>query len=427
MPKQKVPDIDFTYFVLSEIKDLFDEGKIFINKSYQRGDIWKHTQKLELIKSIENRYSIGVLVLFKNDDGNFEILDGQQRLITINQYLNGELDLRNTEIIEYIELEKRDKTLIDAYCVYYLRLKSHDPDTKEEDIVQIFLRLQEGTPLNKAEKISAHRGAFKDTFLKARETHSFFSFLGKEKRFRFRQLAAEMLLIELESDFDNLVFPGLDLDSLIAALRKYERRISKKRVRLFTGNLDFLTNSLNLILTAFTPREAISFYMLVSYLRKKKADNVNLNNELNEFASEFLKNINSFSMYDEAPPKGMSKKLFVDYRTFKYESKILTTPESLKKRFNIMLKEFKRMKPFIKKDKKRLFDVEQKRKLFFRQDGLCIHCHKPLNFHVSSAHHGIAHSRGGSTKKIDKAKLMHERCHQRLEAKLAKKKRKRHS
>ena len=37
MPRQKVPDIDFDFFVLSQIKDLFAQGRIFINKVFERG------------------------------------------------------------------------------------------------------------------------------------------------------------------------------------------------------------------------------------------------------------------------------------------------------------------------------------------------------------------------------------------------------
>lgn len=82
MPKQKVPDLDWGYFTIAELPELL-KNKIFINKEYQRGFIWRASQQVELIKSIENRYSIGVLVLFINDQGQYEILDGQQRVITI--------------------------------------------------------------------------------------------------------------------------------------------------------------------------------------------------------------------------------------------------------------------------------------------------------------------------------------------------------
>ncbi|MDP2036278.1 MAG: DUF262 domain-containing protein, partial [Ignavibacteria bacterium] len=105
MPKQLVPDIDFNHFVLAEIPKLFQQNKIKINKDYQRGDIWKLNQKIELIKSISNRYSIGVLVLFNNDNNQFEILDGQQRLLTIKQYVEDSIDLSKSEIQKYSELD----------------------------------------------------------------------------------------------------------------------------------------------------------------------------------------------------------------------------------------------------------------------------------------------------------------------------------
>jgi uncharacterized protein with ParB-like and HNH nuclease domain len=177
MPQQTIPNIDFDHFVLGEIEDLFKSNKICINKSYQRGDIWKQRQKIELIESIELRYSMGVLVIFINDEKKFEVLDGQQRLLAIKSYLNGSLDLTDTDLTPYAELDSRRKIKQDAYCVYYLKLKSHDPESKEEDIVQSFLRLQEGTPLNKAEKINAYRGLFKDTFREIRESHTLFTFL----------------------------------------------------------------------------------------------------------------------------------------------------------------------------------------------------------------------------------------------------------
>jgi hypothetical protein len=362
--------------------------------------------------------------LFINDDGQYEILDGQQRLLTINGYVSGKDRLFPTaDIPKYGDLKLQEKTLLNAYCVFYLKLKSHDAESKEEDIVQTFLRLQEGTPLNKAEKINAYRGVFKDTFRAAREKNPLFTYLGKEKRFRWRQLAAELLLIELEGDFENRIFPDLDLPSLLRALKKYETAISGVKVKFFTGNLDYLANSLNVILTAFGPREVIAFYLLVSFLRKDKADNSKLVNELAEFAKEFLKNLNSFSIYDRRPPKDMSRKLFDIYLRYKQESKILTTGKSLRARLEIMHSEFKRLCPYIRRDHKRLHDTEQKRTLYFRQEGKCAECGKDMEFKVTSAHHGIAHHKGGRTDDLKHAKLLHPRCHARLEKRLAKKKR----
>ncbi len=420
MPKQKVPDIEFKLWVIAELPDLFAGDKIYINKEYQRGDIWTYNQKLELIKSINNQYSIGVIVLFINDDNKFEILDGQQRLITIMQYLEDRLNLTNTDIVKYSELNKQDKTLFDAYCVYWIRLKSQDPDSKEEDIVQTFLRLQEGTPLNKAEKLNAQRGKFKDTFRDIRETHPIFEYFGEEKRFRWRQLAAELLMLELKSDFRNRVFPSLDLPSMLKVVKEYETNISASKIRALRSNLDFLYSSLNVLLTAFKPSEVVSFYLLISYLRKMKAANANLANEFAGFAEEFLRTMHMFSIYDIKPPQGMSKKRFDLYKSYKNAAKLMTTPESIKKRFDIILSEYNRLHPTIMKDPKRLYDTEQKRTLYFRQKGKCAWCGRTMSFSFTSGHHIFAHGEGGVTDDLSKAVLLHENCHKQVEKRISK-------
>ena len=140
--------------------------------------------------------------------------------------------------MKYSELSTKERTHFDDYSIYYIKLKSHNPTTREEDIVQTFLRLQEGTPLNKAEKLNAHRGKFKNTFRQVRESQPIFEYLGREKRFRWRQLTAELLTLELESDFKNKVFPSLDLPSMIDVVKRYETKISDTKVKTFKANLD---------------------------------------------------------------------------------------------------------------------------------------------------------------------------------------------
>ena len=111
----------------------------------------------------------------------------------------------------------------------------------------------------------------------------------------------------------------------------------------------------------------------------------------------------------------MPKDLFDKYKIFKLESKVMTTQESIKKRFEIMLDEFTRLQPWLATDEKRLHDAEQKRILYFRQKGLCARCGKVMDFKVSSGHHVVAHAEGGKTDDLDRAVLLHLKCHQKLE------------
>ena len=176
--KQTIPHIKHGKFNIKKLQELFAAGKIFINPEYQRsGEVWSPKQRIDLIESIYNCYSIGVFVFYKNDKSQYEILDGQQRIKTIKRYIEDDIDLSKTQsdiqLPYYSKLSDADKTSFDDYFLYYLELTSQDPDNKEENIVQTFLRLQEGTPLNKAELLNAQRGEFKNAFRNIREKTRF--------------------------------------------------------------------------------------------------------------------------------------------------------------------------------------------------------------------------------------------------------------
>ena len=420
MLKQTVPHINQDKFNITKLQELLAADKIFINPEYQRSsDTWSQKQRADLIESIYNCYSIGVFVLYKNEKSQYEILDGQQRIRTIEKYIKDGLNLSDTELKYYSKLSPEDKTSFDGYCLYYLELTNPDPKNKEEDIVQTFLRLQEGTPLNKAEILNAQRGKFKDAFRNIRVKSEIFNHLGKEKRFRFRQLAAELLMLELEADFDNLIFPNLDKKTMLKIVEKYKLTIIQSKVKTCETNLNFLYNSLNYLLTAFKPGEVISFYLLLSYLRKKLADKSKLIDEFSEFAAEFLKNYYSFSMYKDKPPD-MNDDIFNKYLSYKQEAKIMTSPSSLKKRFEILYGEYNRLHPIIIADPQRLHDAEQKRTLFFRQKGICRVCGKSMDFRKGSGHHIIAHTAGGKTADLEHSALLHKHCHVKIEKQILK-------
>ena len=226
-------------------------------------------------------------------------------------------------------------------------------------------------------------------------------------------------MLELKTDFDNLIFPDLDKKSMLKVVKEYKLAIPKSKVKTCETNLDFLYNSLNYLITAFKPGEVISFYLLLSYLRKKMANKSELINEFSEFAAEFLKNLFSFSMYKDKPPD-MDDDIFNKYLSYKQEAKVMTSSSSLKKRFEILYGEYDRLHQIILADPQRLHDAEQKRTLFFRQKGLCRYCGRSMDFKKSSGHHIIAHSAGGKTDDLEHSALLHERCHQKLEKQILK-------
>ena len=71
----------------------FGEGlrrKLNIRPAYQREFVYSDRQRNAVIQTISKNLPLGVVYIAKNADGSFEVIDGQQRLISICSYLNGE-------------------------------------------------------------------------------------------------------------------------------------------------------------------------------------------------------------------------------------------------------------------------------------------------------------------------------------------------
>lgn len=68
-------------------------GKLDIRPAYQREFIYKDKQRDAVIETINKGFPLNVIYWAKKEDGTFEILDGQQRTISICQYCNDEFSL----------------------------------------------------------------------------------------------------------------------------------------------------------------------------------------------------------------------------------------------------------------------------------------------------------------------------------------------
>lgn len=55
---------------------------------YQRGQVWKASQKEKLIDSIKNGFPFGTILLYKKNDNTYQLIDGLQRSSTIYEYLH---------------------------------------------------------------------------------------------------------------------------------------------------------------------------------------------------------------------------------------------------------------------------------------------------------------------------------------------------
>jgi hypothetical protein len=86
------------------------DGDLNIRPAYQREFVYKDSQRRAVIESIINGLPLSIMYWVDNKDGTYELLDGQQRTISICQYVNGEFSL-DYKYFHNLNEEEKNKIL----------------------------------------------------------------------------------------------------------------------------------------------------------------------------------------------------------------------------------------------------------------------------------------------------------------------------
>ena len=79
----------FEDWTISKLLELYQEDKLDLNPPYQRNDIWSLPAKKRLIDTIKEGFPLPNFFLYINDQGVYEMVDGQQRTRTFLGYESG--------------------------------------------------------------------------------------------------------------------------------------------------------------------------------------------------------------------------------------------------------------------------------------------------------------------------------------------------
>jgi len=94
------------------------ESKLNIRPKYQREFVYKEKQRNAVIETIKNSFPLNVMYWMIREDGGFEVLDGQQRTISIGQYINGDFSL-NDRFFHNLTKEEQNKILDYELMIYF--------------------------------------------------------------------------------------------------------------------------------------------------------------------------------------------------------------------------------------------------------------------------------------------------------------------
>ncbi len=93
-------------------------GKLDIRPPYQREFIYKDKQRNAVIDTVTKDFPLNVMYWAVREDGNFEIIDGQQRTVSICQYVNNDFSIDGMAF-HNLQKDKQEQILNYKLMVYF--------------------------------------------------------------------------------------------------------------------------------------------------------------------------------------------------------------------------------------------------------------------------------------------------------------------
>ena len=379
------------------------ESKIDPTPDYQRPPAWSLKQKQLLMDTILRGYDIPKFYWrkVKRDDGViYEVIDGQQRLRTIWEFRKGEfalakdaddIDGHKIARLKFTQLPPELMLAFDTYQLDVVEIVDGAASDDDDEVRDMFLRLQNGTTLKAQEKRNAMGGAMRD-FVKAIAKHPFFEKCAfSNKRFTFDHVAAQTILLELSGGPTNVRDAHLN--------RMYQDNPefdpvgpqAKKVRRVY----DFLLKAFPEKTPELERYNVITLYALASLL----LDGYVSHGLEHVLASWFI----SFEVErrkDETLPEDERDVSLIEYR--RLISTSTDAEESIRARLDMFERRFFESNPAIEpKDANRGFTHGQRLAIFRRDGGVCqvrMACEgEKVVWGHWHADHKLAHTHGGKT------------------------------
>lgn len=373
-------------------------SRIDTNPDFQRPAVWSRSQKQLLIDTILRGYDIPKLYWRKisSHPDKYDVVDGQQRLRAIFEYQTGEFALSkesdpiddiDPSKMKYADLPDDLRLKFDTYGLDVIVLH----DTGEDEVREMFLRLQNGTTLKAQERRNAMPGNMR-SFVKQIAAHPFFMNCAfSDSRFTFDLVAAQLTALELNGGPCNV--KNSNLNSMYDDYQDFD--LASPKARKVKKVLDYLLESFPEKTPDLERYSVVSLYSLVSHCLEKYVMQ-SRQKDLRDWFHTFEAKRAS----EEENPEDQRDSEFLAYK--ERTSHSTDAEDSIEWRQDFLLRQFFEHVPDIQpKDNQRLFSHEQRRAIFRRDQGLCklkIKCTGlKCEWDAWEADHIIAWSKGGKT------------------------------
>lgn len=275
---------------------------------YQREKVWTIEKKRLLIDTILRGWSLPKFYFEKVGDGNFECVDGQQRLATIIEFFEDEIILGqdSNNLFGGDRYSNLPADLSDKFDDFLIDIEEIEEAT-EDELEELFKRLQLGTALITAEKLNAIRGQMR-TFCQWITKQPFFADRIKLKSTRFSHFEIAVRWMYIESQGIRPRVRLAELEDFVRANKKFSSTSST--AKLITSTLKYLDKAFPNPTSAIKNKaNTLSVCMLAARVKRVLSDDSTAK-KLGEFVEGF------FSKLAEQVEKGVraSDKELIEYQ-----------------------------------------------------------------------------------------------------------------
>lgn len=427
------------------IKDFYDYAPDYVVRPpYQRKNVWNISKQKALLDSLFRRYYIPKIVIrdvrINEEQTKNEIIDGQQRIVTVKNFFSNKLRLpeslsdlkKGIEGKKYEELPMEIKKFVDKKLKFDVdRIQGiDDPKNPQHQKIStdIFWRLQQGESLNYMEIAHSRLSSLSRNFVVKysdditfdyanyrpidhnKDKHPFFNIIQRDNnRMQHLALLTRFLLIEFADGPTDL--KELDVAGLIDKYQsedgigdysfeeKEEARTVLEIMNTFYNifKSDSMIDEESGVKELTTEYFIISAYLLLRHLKKYYA----LTKDKYKWFSDFI--IKEFyPRWSDRSESDRDILVFINNRQ-QSNAEIESRDRIIRQMFFEYLKENRY--ELLVKDEKRTFDEAQRIKIYRRGDGLCQECLKEgkneiearVSWSEFQADHVLPHSKGGQT------------------------------
>lgn len=120
--------IELQRIKISEVVDGFKDsseegvvaygGKLDVRPKYQREFVYKDKQRDAVLETVKKGFPLNVMYWMVRDGGGYEVLDGQQRTISLGQYVSGDFSLHD-RFFHNLTKEEQEQILDYELMIYF--------------------------------------------------------------------------------------------------------------------------------------------------------------------------------------------------------------------------------------------------------------------------------------------------------------------